>query len=571
MPGSTTRQEDYDKCPHDFRCTGTAERAPRGADLKTAILDARRNAPAFWLGSVLVSVGVVLHLPMFVMGRNLHYVLAGMPMDRGMYYGMALIVIGIGCASYGLLPTGAKANSTRHDAMRAMAPPDDAPLLTAHWGMAGLLALALIIDIMKPATLGFVTPGMRSEYGIDRQTVAWLPFAALTGTVIGSFVWGALADVYGRRASILLSAVMFIGTSICGAMPDFWWNVGMCFLMGAAAGGMLPVAYALLAEIMPTRHRGWSLVLVGGIGAVGGYFAASELSALLQPAFGWRIMWFLNLPTGLLLVILSPLLPESARFLQQLGREDEARAMFARFGIVLRGTTVAGPAMAELRHAPLPPVDRQFIGVTTALTLAALAWGLVNFGLLLWLPAALVAEGRSVAVSSGLIAKSTLIAAPTILISAWLYSVWSTKWSLVIMIGVTASGLLGLALRAGGMAALANPLVPLTLVILGSSGVISILLPYTAENYPLRVRGRATGWVAGCSKLGGLLAQSLSVAGAVPAFGTAVLIISIPAAIALLLLVVFGHETRGVDLRELDATGRLAIRRGTVRPRNAIE
>ena len=87
----------------------------------------------------------------------------------------------------------------------------------------------------------------------------------------------------------------------------------MCFLMGAAAGGMLPVTYALLAEIMPTKHRGWCLVLIGGIGAVGGYLASSGLSALLQPFFGWRIMWFLNFPTGLLLIALSPLIPESAR------------------------------------------------------------------------------------------------------------------------------------------------------------------------------------------------------------------------------------------------------------------
>ncbi len=51
--------------------------------------------------------------------------------------------------------------------------------------------------------------------------------------------------------------------------------------MGAGAGGMLPVTYTLLAETMPSRHRGWALVLVGGLGAVGGYFAASALSALL--------------------------------------------------------------------------------------------------------------------------------------------------------------------------------------------------------------------------------------------------------------------------------------------------
>ncbi|PZN32265.1 MAG: MFS transporter, partial [Proteobacteria bacterium] len=220
-----------------------------------------RRALVFWLGCAVVTLGVVLHLPMFLMGRHTNYVLAGMPMDAGMLWGMALIVVGIVLTGYGLLPK-APAATTR--VVEPIAPPEDAPLTRAHWGIAALLGLALIIDIMKPASLGFVTPGMREEYGVDAQRVAWLPLAALAGTVIGSFVWGALADLYGRRASILLSSVMFIGTSICGAMPDFWWNVIMCLMMGLAAGGMLPVAYALLAEIMPTRHRGWFLVLVGG-------------------------------------------------------------------------------------------------------------------------------------------------------------------------------------------------------------------------------------------------------------------------------------------------------------------
>ena len=116
---------------------------------------------------------------------------------------------------------------------------------------------------------------MKHEYGVDQSVASLVPFFALIGTVTGSVLWGVLADIYGRKASILLSAVMFVGTSICGAMPSLAWNIGMCFMMGAAAGGMLPVTYALLAEMMPSRHRGWSLVLVGGLGAVGGYFAAS--------------------------------------------------------------------------------------------------------------------------------------------------------------------------------------------------------------------------------------------------------------------------------------------------------
>jgi MFS transporter, putative metabolite:H+ symporter len=510
----------------------------------------RRSTLMFWGGCLVVSIGVLLHLPMYLMGASMHYALAGMPMDAGMYWGMAAIIVGIGMACYGLLPN---APPSEERVIETIAPPEDAPLTGAHWAMAALLAVALIIDIMKPASLGFVTPGMKVEYGVDKATVALLPLAALTGTTLGSFIWGWLADLYGRRAAILLSSVMFIGTSICGAMPSFWWNVFMCLLMGMAAGGMLPVAYALLAEIMPTKHRGWMLVLIGGVGAVGGYFAASFLSQLLQPEFSWRIMWFLNLPTGLILIALSPLLPESARFLQQMGRGAEAREVLARFGAVAR----ADAAIGYEDHSKLPPIDREFLGRTGALTLAALSWSLVNFGLLLWLPSALVAEGRSFEAASALIARSTLISMPVVALSAYLYAAWSTKWSLVAMSAAMTLGLIGFLLRGAGVAQLADPIVPLTLVVVGSSGVIAILLPYTAENYPIRIRGRATGWIAGCSKLGGLIAQGLAVVSAAPPFGLAALFIAIPSAASLVLIGWLGRETRGKDLRDVDSGAKL--------------
>ncbi|MGH6737179.1 MAG: hypothetical protein ACRECX_14050 [Methyloceanibacter sp.] len=179
-------------------------------------MEERRNALVFLLGCAIVTVGVVLHVPMFAMGADTGYRLVDMPMDAAMYWGMALIVMGVGLAAYGLLP---KTTPREERVIETIVPPENAPLTRMHWGIAGLLALAFIIDIMKPASLGFVTPGMRAEYGVGLETVAWLPLAALTGTVIGSFLWGALADVYGRRAAILLSSVVFIGTSICGASP----------------------------------------------------------------------------------------------------------------------------------------------------------------------------------------------------------------------------------------------------------------------------------------------------------------------------------------------------------------
>ena len=66
------------------------------------------------------------------------------------------------------------------------------------------------------------------------------------------------------------------------------------------------------------------------------------------------------------------------------------------------------------------------------------------------------------------------------------------------------------------------------------------------------MRGRATGWVAACTKSGGLLAQGLTIAGVALSMGAAAALVMIPTMIALLLVLWFGQETLGRDLRELD-------------------
>ena len=519
---------------------------------ETHVLADRRHLWAFVAGCIAVTSGVVMHLPMFWMGRDMGFRLADMPMDATMMSGMALIVAGIAVAGYGLLPRRPARSAAHVEPEVTVGAPEDAPLGRAHWRLMAVLTVALVIDVMKPASLGFVVPGMTTEYAVSSAVVAWLPFAALCGTVIGSVLWGWLADVYGRRASILLSAVIFVGTSICGSMPSLWWNVGMCFLMGAAAGGMLPVTYALLAETMPSKQRGWALVLVGGLGTVGGYLAASGLSAWLQPMFGWRVMWFLNLPTGLALILLNIYVPESPRFLLALGRVREAEQVLRSFGCTVRTAAAAAAALPTRTALPTP---RRYVAQTWALSVASLAWSFINFGLLLWMPALLVARGYSVALSSQLLAASALIALPTVFIAAALYGRWSSKGALVGSIVLTAAGLLGIVQLELGSPAGASPVLPIALLIIGANGLIAMLLPYAAESYPLRVRGRATGWVAACTKAGGLAAQGLGLVGLVPGLARGAMIVMVPVLLALVLVVRYCAETRDSDLRDMEREG----------------
>lgn len=167
-----------------------------------------------------------------------------------------------------------------------------------------------------------------------------------------------------------------------------------------------------------------------------------------------------------------------------------------------------------------------------------MSWGLINFGLLLWLPSDLIAQGYSVGVSSRLLAESALIAFPTVFLAALLYSRWSSKWALATMISLTLIGLslvLRLELAGGG-----SPVLPVALLIVGTNGMIAIVLPYTAESFPLKLRARATGWVAACTKAGGLFAQGLTITGVSLSISLSSVLIMIPTALSLAFIAGFG-------------------------------
>src|SRR3982751_1739360 len=92
----------------------------------------RRGPLAFVLGVIAVTAGVLLHAPMFWMGRHNHFILYGMPIGADMVAGMVAIVAGCGIAAYGLLPRDiGRQLAASQDIVVSL--PEDAPLSRAHW------------------------------------------------------------------------------------------------------------------------------------------------------------------------------------------------------------------------------------------------------------------------------------------------------------------------------------------------------------------------------------------------------------------------------------------------------
>lgn len=518
----------------------------------------QRRTRAFWFGLAATTLGTALHFPMYWESRHMGYHMADMSMDASMIGGMVLIVVGLAVTAYGLIPVGAHRDRVANLRVRAL---DDAPINRVHVVLLLVMAAAITIDVMKPTTLAFVVPGVAKEYGLKTATnpggglpAALLPLAGITGTVIGSLIWGWLGDRIGRKAAILLAGVFFVATSVCGAMPSFAMNLVMCLIMGISAGGMLPIAFTLLAETIPARHRGWLLVLIGG-DIAGAYVITSWLSSTIGDTYGWRVMWLIGFPTGLLTILLTRWVPESPRFLLALGRRKEAEQVLRVYHASI--IPVEEPELAVeagvtggYRRLLQPP----FGGITTVLVLVGLGVGLVVYGFQLWLPTNLRQLGYSGVSADQILRDSALIGFPLNFLVAYCYH-RSSRWTMVILSALLAVSLFGFVAFGDRVADNKTLLYALLIPpIWGASSVVAVLVAYGAEVYPTRIRSRGTGLAAGMSKAGGIVVIALVVlAVATPSISTTALISAIPMTIAAAAGIAFLIETRRRPLEDITA------------------
>jgi len=523
---------------------------------------------AFWFGVAAVSVGVLMHLPFYFSARHNHYILAGKTPDASMWFGMVLILIGLAATVYGVFP---RLSDVTHGyvsriKVRAM---DEAPIRAAHVGLLLVMAAAVTIDVMKPTTLAFIAPGAAAEYGLKSPLnptahalpVALYPLSGISGTVCGSFLWGWFGDRIGRRASILLAGIIFVSVAVCGAMPWFAANLVVCFIMGLGVGGMLPIAFALLSETIPARHRGWLMVLIGG-DVAGAYIITSWIASTIAAPnrFGWRMLWLISLPTGLILMLLNRWIPESPRFLLQHGREEEARAIMERYGaVVVEGDDSLLKVERNVRSRFAQLFSRSFAGLAVTLLLLGIGIGVVQYGFQQWIPSNLQKLGFTTVNSAKILRDSALIGFPLNFPIAWLYGFWSARKTIALMAAVTVAALLGFAVAGNSNLVHGGHSTTLLYVLLivpiwGISSLTAVVIAYASEVFPTRVRSRGTGLAAGATRFGGVMILAIVAAAiAAPSIAATAIFGAIPLTLAIVALIVFGVETKRKQLERITA------------------
>jgi putative MFS transporter len=229
--------------------------------------------------------------------------------------------------------------------------------------------------------------------------------ATFVGMMLGSCATGFLGDRYGRRFTYQFNLLLFGLASLAAAFaPNMTILIACRFLMGVGLGAENVVGYATMTEFVPARSRGKWLGFTT-VCVVTGLPISLLAASLIVPEFGWRAMFVLGGIGALIVWYLRKALPESPRWLEAVGRTEEAEALLqsiereAAQGRPLpapspASTVKASGDLATLFTAPL--LSRMIVGSVCLITINTLLYGFVT-----WLPVFFIKQGLSVATSFG--------------------------------------------------------------------------------------------------------------------------------------------------------------------------
>ncbi|MFB9836364.1 MFS transporter [Actinoallomurus acaciae] len=203
------------------------------------------------------------------------------------------------------------------------------PIGRVHKIAVVFVGLGLFFDTYEIFLAGTLSAVLKTQFGLSPDTLKAVLASAFIGQFLGAIFFGRLADKLGRRQAFVLNLAIYSVFSLVGGLsPNATILVIARFIAGLGLGAELALADAYLSDILPPKLRGrflsWAYTT-----AFLGIPAAGFLARWLVPlkplgVSGWRWMFFIGALGALLVWVLRRALPESPRWLESVGRTEEA-------------------------------------------------------------------------------------------------------------------------------------------------------------------------------------------------------------------------------------------------------
>jgi len=174
----------------------------------------------------------------------------------------------------------------------------------ADWALAGL-SLSMLLSSLGTSIANVALPTLSQAFAASFQGVQWVVLAYLLAITTLIVSVGRLGDLTGRRRLLLAGIVLFtLASVLCGVAPTLGLLIAARAVQGLGAAVMMALTVAFIGDTVPKRRTGSAMGLLGTMSAIGTALGPS-LGGVLIAGLGWRAIFLVNVPLGLVTLLLA--------------------------------------------------------------------------------------------------------------------------------------------------------------------------------------------------------------------------------------------------------------------------
>jgi MFS transporter, DHA2 family, multidrug resistance protein len=188
------------------------------------------------------------------------------------------------------------------------------------WLITVTVMLPTIMEIIDTSVANVALPNMQGSLNAGTDEVTWVLTSYLVSNAVVLPMTGWLSRVFGRKRFLMTCITLFtLASLLCGSAPTLAALIFFRVVQGAAGGALIPISQAIMMETFPPRQQGMAMAIFG-IGAMFGPIAGPALGGWITDNLSWRWIFYINLPIGLIALIMCTFFIFDPDYLRRTGK-----------------------------------------------------------------------------------------------------------------------------------------------------------------------------------------------------------------------------------------------------------
>ena len=208
---------------------------------------------------------------------------------------------------------------------------------TNPWVIALTVMLATFMEVLDTSVANVALPHIAGNLsaGVDEST--WVLTSYLVANAIVLPLTGWFSTLFGRKRFYMACVALFtLSSFLCGLAPSLGMLIFFRVVQGLSGGALLPISQAILVESFPVKKLGMAMA-VYGMGVVFAPIIGPTLGGWLTDNYTWRWIFFINIPVGILSLLLTSLLIFDPPYLERKSLREGARIDYIGIGLLTLG------------------------------------------------------------------------------------------------------------------------------------------------------------------------------------------------------------------------------------------